>query len=293
MSRILLVGRTGQVGSELLTTLAPLGTIVAPSRAELDLAHSDAIAATVRDARPEIIVNAAAYTDVERAEDEREAAFNANATAPGILAEEAARCGALLVHYSTDYVFDGTKAGAYDEDDPVAPLNVYGESKLAGEQAVAASGARHLILRLSWVYGLRGANFPLKILAAARSRDELRVVCDQTGAPTWSRDIATATAAVLTRMQAGSFPDRILLHAPALGSTSWYGFAEALFDAAPLALLPRRPRLVPVTAAEYGAKAPRPRNSRLSADQLAATFGLRLPHWRDGLRRWAVLAGTA
>ncbi|HEX6266246.1 MAG TPA: dTDP-4-dehydrorhamnose reductase, partial [Burkholderiales bacterium] len=220
--RILLVGRNGQVGRELAQALAPLGEVNAPSRAQLDLTDADRIAAVVRGASPEVIVNAAAYTAVDRAESEPDAAFSVNASAPRLLAEEAARLGALLVHYSTDYVFDGEKAGPYAEDDTPRPLNVYGASKLAGERAIAAAGCRHLILRTSWVYGPHGSNFMRTILRAARERPELRVVDDQWGAPTSSTALARATARLLPSHPEG------LYHITAAGKTTWYGFARAI-----------------------------------------------------------------
>ena len=290
MKPILLTGCDGQVGAELRGPLAALGPVVACNRGALDLADSRAIRDTVRRLQPAVIVNAAAYTAVDRAEEETELAEAINGVAPGILAEEAARVGALLVHYSTDYVFDGEKAEAYVEDDATAPLNAYGRSKLAGERAVQAAGADHLIFRTSWVYGMRGRNFLLTILRLAREREELRIVDDQFGAPTWSRDIAYATAAVLSSLRgigpATALHDRAacsgLYHLSAGGRTTWCGFAHALIDAAPPEV--PRPRVVPISTADYPTPARRPRNSTLSNARLSETFGIALPPWEVSLR---------
>jgi dTDP-4-dehydrorhamnose reductase len=270
--RILLVGRNGQVGRELARTLAPLGEVHALGRDELDLTDPARIAAVVRAASPQIIVNAAAYTAVDRAESEPEAAFAVNAAAPAVLAAEAARLGASLVHYSTDYVFDGAKPAPYAEDDVPHPLNVYGASKLAGERAIAASGCRHLILRTSWVYGPHGSNFMRAILRAARERRELRVVDDQIGAPTSSLALARATAQVLRQAGEG------LYHMSAAGKTSWCGFARAI-----LARAARGTPVVPIRSEEYPAAARRPRNSLLDNSRLRSTFGVALAPWEEGL----------
>jgi dTDP-4-dehydrorhamnose reductase len=292
VTRILLVGRTGQVGSELVSTLAPLGTVTAPTRSELDLSRPDTIPDFIRALRPSIIVNAGAYTAVDKAEREPDLAHTVNAAAPGALAHAAREAGALMVHYSTDYVFDGTRPGAYAESDATHPLGVYGRTKLEGELAVARTGAAHLILRTSWVYGATGTNFLRTMLRLAAERDELRVVGDQIGAPTWSHDIARATATIIGPLLAagGDVATRVrdsrlegIYHLTAAGSVSWYHFAEAIFDAAPLALVARRPRILPISTAGYGAPAPRPANSRLSHIKLEKTFGLRLPHWRSSL----------
>ncbi|HSD60625.1 MAG TPA: dTDP-4-dehydrorhamnose reductase [Burkholderiales bacterium] len=286
MTSILLTGKDGQVGFELRRALAPLGKLVAPERGELDLADGGSIRSWVREARPAVIVNAGAYTAVDRAESEPELARAVNATAPGILAEEARRLGAVLVHYSTDYVFDGKKAGPYREEDPPAPLSQYGRSKLEGEQAIAAAGCPHLILRTSWVYGARGANFLLTMLRLAREREELRIVDDQVGAPTWSRDIAQATAAILAKISGLSSGDAAewsgVYHLTAAGQTSWYGFAQAIFREAG-ALIPRIPRLIPVGTADYPLPARRPRNSVLSCAKVQARFGVARPAWQEAL----------
>jgi dTDP-4-dehydrorhamnose reductase len=234
----------------------------------------------VRDLAPTVIVNAAAYTAVDKAETETGMAEAINATAPGILAEEAKRLGARLIHYSTDYVFDGTKASPYLEDDATAPLSAYGHSKRQGELAIAASGARHLILRTSWVYGLHGANFMKTMLRLGRERDELRVVGDQVGAPTWTRHLADATALIL----AGHGTAEGLYHLAASGETSWYGYAEAIFaEAQAIGLLEKSPKVNRITTAEYPLPASRPANSRLDCTRFTADFGLALPDWRTGL----------
>jgi dTDP-4-dehydrorhamnose reductase len=278
VKRILLTGRNGQVGWELERTLAPLGEVFAFDHAALDLADADHIRQIVCDAKPDIIVNAAAYTSVDRAESELDQAMAINATAPGLLAEEAKRLGALLVHYSTDYVFDGAKERPYTEDDTPNPINAYGRSKLAGEQAIQASGCRHLIFRTSWVYGLRGNNFLRTIRRLAAERDELRIVDDQVGAPTWSRMIATTTALALHRRPEGSG----LYHLASAGAISWHGFAEAILD-----LSPRREpvaALVAIPSSDYPLPAARPKSSRLDCRRLAADFDLILPYWKDALR---------
>ena len=270
--RILLTGAGGQVGWELKSTLAALGEVQAFDRAQLDLADTPRLIAAVRAMQPDAIVNAAAYTAVDKAETEREAAFAVNAMAPRVLAQEARRAGALLVHYSTDYVFDGGKATPYLEHDPTGPVSVYGESKLAGEQAIAASGCRHLILRTSWVYGPRGRNFLLTMLRLARERPELRVVDDQVGAPTSSLEIARATATLLAKGALG------LYHMTAAGETSWCGFARAILARAGLAT-----PVVAIRTADYPTPAKRPRNSRLDCSRLRADHGVALAPWEDAL----------
>jgi dTDP-4-dehydrorhamnose reductase len=288
--RILLTGADGQVGWELRRALAPLGTLSALDRRGLDLAQAEAIRARVREIGPQLIVNAGAYTAVDKAETEPELAMAVNAAAPAVLAEEARRGGAALVHYSTDYVFDGEKDGAYTEDDAPRPLGAYGRSKLAGEEAVRASGAPHLILRTSWIYAARGRNFLLTMLRLARERDELRVVCDQFGAPTWAREVADATARVLARCAADPAGAVSALaqsggvyHLSAAGRTSWHGFACAILEHA--ARLPgiRARRVTPIRTSEYPTAAARPRNSVLSSARLAQRFGVALPEWSASL----------
>ena len=224
---VLLLGKNGQVGWELARTLAPLGHVVALNSLELNLADPDAIRGKIRELEPEIIVNAAAHTAVDKAESEPDLAMKINGDAPGLLAEEARRLDSLLVHYSTDYVFDGKKQGCYSENDPTRPQNVYGKTKLAGEEAIRASGAKHLIFRTSWVYSMRGRNFLLTVLRLAQEREELKVIDDQIGAPTWCRMIAEATSLAIARFQgdlSGTY------HMTAGGSTSWHGFAAAILE---------------------------------------------------------------
>jgi dTDP-4-dehydrorhamnose reductase len=284
--KILLTGKDGQIGWELQRTLAPLGELVAFGRNGLDLADLAALSSTVRALRPDVIVNAAAYTAVDQAQKEPELAMRLNAEAPGILAREAARSGALLVHISTDYVFDGRKSSPYDEDDAVNPINSYGASKLAGETAVREAGGRHLILRTSWIYAARGKNFLRTILRLAHEREELRVVSDQIGAPTWSRLVAEAIAqlVVLTRTQHVGVPGTY--HLTTGGETSWYGFAqEAITQATKLTGFKARVRAItPIASSEYPLPAQRPLNSRLSNTRLETAFALRLPDWQTALR---------
>ncbi|CAG9255544.1 dTDP-4-dehydrorhamnose reductase [Paraburkholderia unamae] len=283
---ILVTGVNGQVGYELLRSLQGLGRVVGLDRAALDLADLDRVREVVREAKPAIIVNPAAYTAVDKAESDEAAARRLNAEAPGVLAEEAARCGAALIHYSTDYVFDGTKDAPYAEDDATNPQNVYGATKLEGEQAIAASGCAHLILRTSWVYGRRGKNFLLTMLKLGAERPELRVVADQFGAPTWSRTIAEATSHIVAQGVAADdaawWAQRSgVYHFTASGATSWHGFAEAIFASA---LGERAPKTVPIPASDYPVPAKRPANSRLALDKLNETFGLSMPAWDDALR---------
>jgi dTDP-4-dehydrorhamnose reductase len=270
--RILLTGATGQVGWELRRTLAPLGEVKAFDRYGLDLADAPPLAAAVRALQPDLIVNAAAYTAVDKAESERDLAFAVNATAPRVLAEEAKRIGAMLVHYSTDYVFDGEKAAPYVEDDPTGPINVYGESKLAGERAIQATGCRHLILRTSWVYGPRGKNFFLTMKRLAKERPELRVVDDQVGAPTSSIAIADATAQLLAKRTVG------LYHMTAAGETTWCGFAREILRRAGLAT-----PVVGISTNDYPTPARRPRDSRLDCSRLKAASGVELASWEAQL----------
>ena len=272
--RVLLTGRDGQVGWELERSLAPLGDLRATGRAELDLLDEDRLRKEIREYRPEVIVNAAAYTAVDRAEDEPELAMRVNARAPEALAAEAKKLEALLVHFSTDYVFDGEKPGPYVEDDPPHPRNVYGETKLAGERAIAASGCTHLILRTSWVYSHRGKNFLLSILRAAREGRPLRVVSDQRGAPTCAAALARATVRVLAdwKSPGGTF------HLSAGGETSWHGFAQEILR---LAGIERE--IAPISSAAYGARARRPRNSTLDNAKFRRVHGFALPDWRAQL----------
>lgn len=278
--RILLTGSAGQLGRELKRSLACLGEVIARDRQQLDLAQADALRAAVRAAAPTVIVNAAAHTAVDKAETEPTVADAINAVAPGILAEEAKRLGALLIHYSTDYVFDGSKAAPYTEDDTPKPLAVYGRSKHAGELAIAASDCRHLIFRTSWVYGLHGANFLKTMLRLGKERDELRVVGDQFGAPTWTRHLADATALIIGRKELPSG----LYHLAGAGETSWHGYAEAIFaEAQRTGLMEKSPVVHRIAGANYPLPAPRPANSRLDCTKFRRDFNLALPDWHTGL----------
>jgi dTDP-4-dehydrorhamnose reductase len=282
---ILVTGANGQVGYELTRTMQGLGRVVAMDRSALDLANLNAIRAAVRDIKPAILVNAAAYTAVDQAEHDKDAAFRLNAHAPAALAEECAKLNALFVHYSTDYVFDGEKQGPYGEDDATNPQNVYGASKLSGEQAIVALGGAHLIFRTSWAYGARGRNFVRTMLRLGAERDELRIVADQIGAPTWSNTIATSTAHVVASgvnpPDADYWHERSgIYHLTASGTASWFDLARATFEIAQVA---STPRLVPIQASEFPTPARRPQNSQMSNEALAKRFGIRQPHWREAL----------
>jgi dTDP-4-dehydrorhamnose reductase len=300
---ILLTGKTGQIGSALLHSLSSIGEVVAPARLDLDLLDSENLRRVVRDIRPQIIVNAAAYTAVDAAETKEAMAHAVNAAAPAVLAEEAKKVGALIVHYSTDYVFDGLKSSPYEETDAPLPLNVYGKTKLAGEQAIRDSGAHHLIFRTAWVYSTRGRNFLWTILRLATEREELRIVQDQTGSPTWSREIALSTTGILAqivgqnRASSGFSEVSGTYHMTATGETTWFGFANAILEeAAQLStgsswfaeatggkpLVARR--IVPIFTAEYPTPASRPTYSVLSNSRLIQKFGCALPDWRTQLR---------
>ena len=283
--KILLTGSTGQVGWELRRTLACLGEVVALDSKALDLTDTAAIRRVVREVVPRIIVNPAAHTAVDKAESEAERSHAINATAPGILAEEAETLGALLVHYSTDYVFAGSGETPWREDDPTGPLNVYGASKLAGEQAIRAACRRHLIFRTSWVYGARGANFLLTMRRLMRERPELKIVADQIGAPTWSRMLAEATALILAQQfspaRGADRPEPWgVYHMTNAGATSWHGFAAAIQE---LDGGESRAHLRPIPSSDYPTPAKRPLNSRLDNAKLARVFGVRLPDWREAL----------
>lgn len=277
--KILLTGKNGQVGWELERALAPLGEVIACDRTELDLANSEQIVAVVRETKPQIIVNAAAYTAVDKAESEPELAHAINGRAPGILANEAKMLGALLVHYSTDYVFDGTKARPYTEEDAPNPISVYGRTKLAGEQAIQSSGCRHIIFRTSWVYGPRGKNFLLTILRLGKERDTLNVVNDQTGSPTSVSMIAKATLMCIQEAANNVTSDYGIFHMTAMGETTWCQFAKAALKQAGLAM-----KVNPIPSSEYPTPAKRPSNSRLDNFRLENAFGVRLPTWQEGLQ---------
>jgi dTDP-4-dehydrorhamnose reductase len=283
---ILVIGKIGQVGWELRRTLAPLGRLVCVDYPEIDLTDGASIRKWVRETVPTVVVNAAAYTAVDKAETEPERCLQINGLAPGILAEEAKKLGALLVHYSTDYIFDGTKQTPYVEEDPPNPLGSYGRSKLAGDQAVSQVDGAHLIFRLCWVYGARGQNFLLTMMRLAREREKLRIVRDQIGCPTWSRMIAETTALALKQVLAAPDPAvfKGAYHLAASGQTSWHGFTEAI-----VRLMPDEGKkckiIEPITTAEYPLPAKRPAFSVLSCGKLQRTFGLQLPDWEESLKQ--------
>jgi dTDP-4-dehydrorhamnose reductase len=289
--KILLLGKNGQVGWELQRSLAPLGEVIALGSDSIDLCgdltNLDGIAATVRAVLPDIIVNAAAHTAVDRAESEPELAGLINAQAPGVLAVEAARCGALLVHYSTDYVFDGSGEQAWVETDAIGPLSVYGQSKLAGEQAILASGCRHLIFRTSWVYAARGANFAKTMLRLAQERERLAVIDDQIGAPTGADLLADVTAHAVR--SALLRPELLgLYHLAASGQTSWHGYASFVIEtgrAAGMDIKVALDAIDRVASSAFATAAVRPKNSRLNTNKLQAAFDLHLPHWQSGVTR--------
>ena len=290
--KILLLGKNGQVGWELQRSLAPLGALIALDRHGAgalcgDIGDLDGLAATVRAVQPQVIVNAAAYTAVDKAEGEPEGAQRLNALAPGVLAREAAACGALLVHYSTDYVFDGSGDRPWREDDATGPLSVYGRTKLEGEQAIVASGCAHLILRTSWVYAARGGNFAKTMLRLAQERERLTVIDDQWGAPTGAELIADVSAQALAQLRAqpakaGTY------HLAAAGHTTWFAYAKhviAQARQAQSAIKIKATEVAPIATADYPTPARRPHNSRLDTRRLESTFGLTLPPWQQGVDR--------
>ena len=295
MTTILLTGKTGQVGGELQRALAPLGRVIALDRTQLDLTDADSIRKSIRDVVPGIIVNAAGYTTVDKAESEPDLAMRVNAAAPGVMAEEAKRINALLVHYSTDYVFDGTRSIPYVEEDAPNPLNVYGKSKLEGERAIAASGCAHLTLRASWIYSARGPNFVLAILRLARERKELAVVDDQIGSPTWARTLAESTAELLRnsglrKIQSGIY------HLSTQGYTTRFNFAKRILELG-REISPDTvgaSTLRPISSAEYPLLAARPLHAATSKDKIKRVFGIEMPGWEDELRSFLIdrVAGT-
>ena len=299
--RILLIGKNGQVGAELVTLLPRLGEVLALDRTQLDLTNPTQIRKVIGENHPTVIVNAAAYTAVDQAEKEPEQARLINTVAPELIAKEAKKIGALLVHYSTDYVFDGTKYTPYLETDRTNPINVYGNTKLAGELAIQDCGVAHLIFRTAWVYGTRGRNFLLTVLRLSSEREELRIVRDQIGAPTWCREIARGTTAVLEKVLSGaaSAPHELrgLYHMAASGQGSWFEFAEAIveetgkarkgiawLERATMGRKTTMPKIIPITTLEYPTPARRPAYSVLSTARLEKDFGVRLPTWCEQLR---------
>ncbi len=297
--RVLITGANGQVGWHLQRTLAPLGKVTAIDVEQVDLTDRDAVARVIQEVAPDIIANAAAYTAVDKAESEPDLARAINVAAPARMAEECARTGALLIHYSTDYVYDGSKSGPYEERDATGPLSVYGQTKLEGDQAIMASGCAHIILRTTWVYDIRGKNFLRTVLRLAREKEELRMVGDQFGAPTWARGLAESTAILLSKLlgrksATGSWQSG-LFHLTAAGRTSWAGFAQAILEDYD-ALLDwpaetgefggelKAKRVVEITSDQYQTPARRPHNSVLSNAQIQAAFGIVLPDWRAQLQ---------
>jgi dTDP-4-dehydrorhamnose reductase len=283
---ILVIGKIGQVGWELRRTLAPVGRVISVDYPDVDLTNPDSVRKWTREAQPKIIVNAAAYTAVDKAETDTEKCQQINGVAPGILAEEAKKLSATLVHYSTDYVFDGTKTTPYTEQDAPNPLGAYGRTKLAGDQAVLAVDGNHLIFRLCWVYGGRGQNFLLTMMRLAREREKLRVVSDQFGCPTWSRMIAETTALALQRLLSEKDPEAFkgIYHLAASGQTSWHGFAQSIINLMP-AGGKKCQTVEAISTAEYPVAAKRPAYSVLSCEKLERTFGLQLPDWQESLHQ--------
>ena len=286
--RILVTGADGQVGWELRRSLGSLGQVTALDREAFDLTQPDRMRQVVRDLRPAVLVNAAAYTAVDRAESEPRLALDINGVAPGVMAEEMTRLGGLMVHYSTDYVFDGAGQRPWTEDDTPNPLGVYGRSKLAGEQAVATAGATHVVIRTSWVYGRRGSNFVRTVIRLALERDELRIVADQTGVPTWCRDLADWTAMIVARLSpstAASPDERGIFHLVSAGTTTWHGLAEAVVRLAPELAHRRHVVVVPIGTEDYPLPAKRPAWSVLGCHRAERVFGIRPAHWEQALTR--------
>jgi dTDP-4-dehydrorhamnose reductase len=285
--RVLVTGADGQVGRALLEIFAESAEVIGCNRTSLDLTDTDRIREMVRSVAPDIIVNAGAYTAVDRAESERDLAFAINARAPGILAEEAQRAGALLIHYSTDYVFNGSKRTPWVEDDATDPLSVYGSTKLAGEEAIRSAGGRHLIFRTSWVYAPEGKNFVLTMLRLGRERDSLNVVDDQIGAPTTAAELARSTHAIaagILEKRFGAAPSWSgVYHMTCSGSVSWCGFARAIFERAQGLLDGKAPKVSPIATSDYPTPAKRPQNSVLSNDKLQRTFNVHLAPWQSAL----------
>jgi len=283
--RILITGKNGQVGYELERSLQSLGEIIALDRGQMDLSNLVQVRDVVRMVKPNLIINAAAYTAVDKAESEPELAMRINAEAPGVMAEEAKTLGAAMIHYSTDYVFDGAKATPYVEIDSTGPINIYGATKLAGEQAIQEVGIPHLIFRTSWVYGMRGKNFLLTILRLAQERDELRIVGDQHGAPTWCRTIADTTAGIVSLSEMSNREEwwqksSGIYHLTAQGQTTWYEFTRSILE---LSAVEKKPTLTSITTDGYPLPAARPQYSLLSGVKIQDAFNLMLPDWKVAL----------
>ena len=285
--RILLTGKNGQIGWELNRSLSTLGTVYAMGRDQIDLSQPETLGSIIQEIKPDIIINAAAYTAVDKAESEPELAMTVNGIAPGVIAEEAKKIGAGMIHYSTDYVFDGKATAPYKEEDPPCPLSVYGKSKLAGDQGVIQAGIPHIILRTGWVYSLRGNNFLLNTQNLAQTRKQIKVVNDQTGGPTWSRAIAEGTARILEQCPPRStkkseiFSHSGIFNMSCGGETSWFGFANKILE---LSGLIKDTELISIPTIEYPTPAVRPRNSLLSNKKLIQTFHHELPHWQEALQ---------
>ena len=280
--RILLTGKNGQVGWELNRSLSTLGTIFALGRDQIDLAKPEKLGSVIQEIKPNIIINAAAYTAVDKAESEPELAMTVNGIAPGVIAEEAKKIGAGMIHYSTDYVFDGKATSPYKEEDAPCPLNIYGKSKLAGDQAVMQANIPHIILRTAWVYSLRGSNFLLTMQKLAQSKNQIKVVDDQIGSPTWSRAIAEGTARILEHCRSTG-KSKIFSHSGVFnmscgGETSWFGFAKKILE-----LSGENTELIPIPTIEYPTPTARPESSLLSNRKLKQVFHHEMPHWQDAL----------
>lgn len=296
--KILLTGRNGQLGWELQRMLSKSGEVVALDMEDMDLADPESIRRTVQSVRPDIIINPAAHTAVDKAESEPDLAMAVNGIAPGVLAEEARKLDAMLVHYSTDYVFDGSKDSPYTEDDNPNPQSVYGRTKLAGEDAVRASGCKHLILRTSWVYGVHGGNFIKTILRLAKERDELRIVADQFGAPTWARDLASATMNALIAWDMSGWDAELggTFHLTAGGRTNWHQYAEEIVRLARMydqTLAAKQLVIKPIATHEYPVPAKRPANSVLSNERIRETYGIVMPQWQESLAECVRLIYTS
>ena len=281
--KILLTGKTGQVGGELNNILKDIGELVSVGREHLDLSKITSIEPAILDIQPDIIINAAAYTAVDKAEEESELAMTVNGIAPGVLAKAAKKIEASLIHYSTDYVFDGRSDTPYREEDITCPLSIYGKSKLAGEKSIAEAGIPYLILRTSWVYSLQGKSFLRTIKKMAEEKDTLRIVDDQIGAPTWARSIALATRKILKQyLRDGSDPSLSgIFHLTCQGKSSWYDFAKEILN---ISSASQNTQLLPIPTSEYPTPATRPLYSLLSNDKLEKVFGFKMPHWNDALK---------
>lgn len=281
--KILLTGKTGQIGGELNNVLKDMGELVAVGREQLDLAQIDSIESTVLDIQPDIIVNTAAYTAVDKAEEESDLAMTVNAVAPGVLAKAAKKAGAGLIHYSTDHVFEGRSNTPYREEDATGPLSVYGKSKLAGENAIVEAGIPYLILRTAWVYSLQGKSFLKTITKLAAERDTLRIVDDQIGAPTWARSIALATRKILEQyLKNGPEPSLSgIFHLTCQGKTSWYGFAKEILN---LSGASQNTELLPIPTSDYPTPAARPPYSLLCNEKVKKVFAIEMPHWHDTIK---------